>query len=587
MKLMKYVIALAVAFCVTANVSRAQGTIQYLGSGSSAIFLELGQGAATLADTTDGTGAHCYWTHGKDANVTARDDRPSIPAGVANTDEQGNIWIAWGGGTGTCAAPVAPFNVYAEMNLDSVIGQRCFFATSAGGSGCLFNFTVAALTAGNPTTTVSNACPATPCSLLGPRTSYIDTPIPANVISTLNAARFMAAATDIRPEDGKFASARMFVACGTPFTRNPYIQTSYQTYGLGFQTATPGIGVNIASFTNPGSVFHVYDFNITGNDPLSGLALGARASYSVSTVGAQPIIVVVSPNDGALNRLASANDIMFSTLGEFFFGGYGRTSDLTGDLVDPDRPVTVLLREPLSGTYNVFEYSTVNSNQFKTSQDINNCTGANVNSNPLHIASANGGIAGSFRERALGTGQVVAALKAPAQDTMGYFFWSAGNADGFTTNAKYLTVNGIDPLKNTYTDGILPGVDAGHPITDVTFKSLAAGDYAIWSAVRIVSTSPTPAGVTALIAGATASSAATADFIPVSALKIWKSHFNMFAIGVTNNNNGNTVATPNDLCPGSTGEGGGDAGAMTISIHGNNNFCTDFVSPIGINDKNQ
>jgi hypothetical protein len=235
----------------------------------------------------------------------------------------------------------------------------------------------------------------------------------------------------------------------------------------------------------------------------------------------------------------------------------------------------------------VFEYSTVNSNQFKTSQDINNCTGANVNSNPLHLASANGGIAGAFRERALGTGQVVAALKAPAQDTMGYFFWSAGNADGFTANAKYLTVNGVDPIQNAYTDGILPGVDAGHPITNVTFKNLAAGDYAIWSAVRIVSTSPTPAGVTALIAGATASSAATADFIPVSALKIWKSHFNMFAIGVTNNNNGNTVATPNDLCPSSTGEGGGDAGAMTISIHGNNNFCTDFASPIGINDKNQ
>jgi hypothetical protein len=587
MKFMKYVIVLAFVLCATANISHAQqiGTIQFLGTGSSALFIELGQAAASLGDTVDPTSAHCYWTKNDSTGaVAARDDRPGIPTGTAHTDEIGKIWIAWGSAAGgTCAAPMAPYNVYAEMSLDSVIGDRCFFMVSAGGAGCIQVLTEAGGTAG------------TVPSLLG--AAFTDTPLPADVITTLNGQRMQEAATDIRPEDAKFASARMFAACGSPFTRNPYIQTSYQTYGLGYQTTTAGVGVDIQSWTNPGTVFHVYDFNITGNDPLSGIALGTRATYAVSVVGAQPIIVVASPNDGVAGRLASKNDIMFSTLSEYMFGGYGRTSDLTGDTVN-EHPVTALLREPLSGTYNVFEYSVPNSNEFKTSVDINNCTGANVNSNPLHIGSANGGIANAFRERALGTGQVVAALKAATTDTIGYFFWSAGNAGGFTaTNGKYLTVNGVDPLLDSYGDscvttaglapGQLPNTAAG--LLCVTFKNLNLGDYAIWSALRIVSPSPVPAGVQNLIAGAQTVSATAPDFIPLSTLKVWKSHYNMFTIGVTNNNNGNTVnpATPGDLCPGSTGEGGGDAGAITISIHGNKDFCTDFATPIGINDKNQ
>ncbi len=595
MKFMKYVIALAFVLCVTANVSHAagSGTIQYLGSGSSGIFLELGQAMASLPDTKDlsVTGnPNCYWTQNDTSgNVAARDDRPGIPTGVTHTDEIGKIVIAWGSGTsGTCAAPVAPYNIYSNMNLDSVIGDRCFFMVSAAGAGCIQVLTVAANTAG-----------ASP-SLLGP--GFTDMTIPLDVINTLNGARMQEAATDIRPEDAKFASARMFVACGTPFTRNPYIQTSYQTYGLGYQTTTTGVGVDIQSWTNPGTSFHVYDFNISGNDPLSGVSLGTRATYAVTAVGAQPEVVVVSPVDGVAGRLSTASDIMVSTLSEYMFGGYGRTSDLNG-AGTPVLPVTTLLREPLSGTYNVFEYSVPNSNEFKTSQDVNNCTGsgstATVNSNPLHIGSANGGIANAFRERALGTSQVVAAIKAATTDTIGYFFWSAGNANGFTkANGKYLTVNGVDPILDSYGDscattaglvaGQLPNSVVGG-LGCVTFKNVNLGDYAIWSAVRIVSLSPVPAGVSNLVNAAQTANSTLTDFIPLANLKVWKSHYNMFAIGVTNNNNGATVnpVTPGDLCPGSAGEGGGDAGAITISVIGNKDFCTDFASPIGINDKNQ
>jgi hypothetical protein len=396
----------------------------------------------------------------------------------------------------------------------------------------------------------------------------------------------------------------MFAACGAPLTRNPYIQTSYQTYALGYY-GSYGVGREIFGYAGGYSAYPVYDFNISGNDPITGqsLATAGRYPYTVSTVGAQPIIVVVSPNDGVTGRLASANDIMFSTLAEYFFGGSGRTSDLTGDPAY-EHPVTTLIPEPLAGSYNTFEYSVPNSNEFKTSQDINNCNGTAVNSNPMHLATANGAVPGAFRERALDSGGFLTkALQAATSDTIGYFFWNAANASGFTpANGKYLTVNGVDPLLDSYgmsggvsyTPGVLPNAGAvapNPPLSAVTFKNLNLGDYAIWSPLRIVSLSPTPPGVTALINAAQTAPATAADFIPVANLKVWKSHFNIFSIGVTNNSNGMTVnpATPGDLCSltGSSPEGGGDAGAMTISIHGNKDFCTDFSSPIGINDKNQ
>jgi hypothetical protein len=609
MKLIKHVLALAFLFCVTANISHAQGTIQYLGTGSPSLFIELGQAAATLPDTMDSTGRHCYFTWGPDG-ASAYDDRESDSY---NNPFRGPVWVAWGTAAGgTCASPVAPFNVYVEMSSDSMAGNRCFFAVDYSGiGGCRFEIDAGiGTTPGNPVTSGGACIPSAPCSLLGPQPTYNDTPIPQALLNTLDTPvhHFFAAATDFRPEDAKFAIARMFTACGAPFTRNPYIQTSYQTYGLGYQgyggAGNVGEGFPIVGYVGSYGRYPVWDFNISGNDPRTGQSLAAagRANYTVSTVGAQPIVVVVSPNDGVAGRLASANDIMSSTLSEYFFGGYGRTSDLTGDTVN-EHPVTTLIPEPVSGTYSTFEYSVPNSNEFKASQDVNNCTGsgstATANLNPLDAPSANGLVPGAFRVRAieagdipghLGSSEVTGALQAATTDTIGYFFWNAANAAGFTsTKGKYLTVNGVDPLKNAYTDGVLPGADAAHPLTDVTFKNLNLGDYAIWSPLRIVSLSPVPAGVTRLIAAAQTVPATAADFIPLSSLRIWKSHYNMLGIGVSNNNNGQTVnpATPGDLCPGSTGEGGGDVGAMTISIHGNSDFCTDFATPIGINDKNQ
>jgi hypothetical protein len=309
-------------------------------------------------------------------------------------------------------------------------------------------------------------------------------------------------------------------------------------------------------------------------------------------------MISVGPISGT--GISQATDIPFSSLNEFFTGIYGRATDLQGPSVA--NPVVALIREPLSGTYNTFEFAGPNSNEFKTTQEINNCNAAGtVKQNPLNSPSANGKVAGARRLRAIGTGQVTAALINPVfcaagvADCIGYWFWSSGNAQAFTAaNQKYLTLDGVDPLFSSYSanpngPGVIPTQSNGG-LAAINFANLQAGDYRIWSAVRVVSTPAAVATVTNLINGMIALPITANDFIHVSQIKTWKSHFEYpgqptIPLG---QNNGQSISGGNDLCnlAAATPESGGDAGGMPIYKVGNNHFCVDYNVPIGINDKN-
>jgi ABC-type phosphate transport system substrate-binding protein len=575
MKFMKYLFVLTFALCTVATVTKAQGTVVFLASGSSALFNELGQAAFTSSTTA----TPCLWTYGTSSPgpyATLSDNRTS-PATV----EDGSIWVTWGLGTGTsCASPAGTYNVYAYMSLDSVLGDRCYFETpTSGGSGCVLSFNPPAGTAG-----LNKICYPQPTASC---TEYKDSTggIPAGVITALNGQHVNAAGTDIRPEDAKFASYRMFTTCGTGIWRQPFDQGLRQVYGLGYQTGTTGVGTPITSYY--GGTFHVLDFNITGNDPISGQPV---PGYTVSTVGAQPIIVAVNgPN------ISAARDVNGFTLTLFYQGVLGRTTDLIGPTTTA--PVTVLVREPLSGTYNTFEWSIPNSSQFHGSQDDNNCTGSTVYSNPMDLQSTNGAIL-SYRQRVIGTSQMVSTLQGfTSSDAIGYFFWSQSNAAAFTdSNGRYLTVNGVDPLQtpSAYVtpgvfDGIIPGADSSHPISNVTFAGLNSGDYPIWSALRIVSGNPTPAGVTNLITAVQGLDSTQHDFVTLANLKVWHSHSYLPSISVNVGANGNTLnpATPNDLCAssGALGELGNDAGGANTLKQANFDFCSDYGNIDGLINK--
>lgn len=562
MKLVKY-LALALALCAFASESKAQ-TVQFLGGGSSALFLELGQAAVGL---NGGTSA-CVWTSGSNGNILARDNRTATP-----TDEQGSIWIVWSAGSGSCAVPAGTWNIYSYMSLDSVLGDRCYFEVDSSTiPGCVQVLTVAAGTAGG-----NKLCypSASTCTSFGDTTGGI----PAPVIGALNGQHWFVAGTDIRPEDAKYATYRALAPCGQLITRQAFDLGLHYIQGLGYQTATTGVGVDIKSDFSTAS-FHVLDFNISGNDPINTTA--AVPSFTVSTVGAQPIVVSVAPAGGT--GIGAATDVPLATLMYFYDGTLGRATDLLGPTAA--NSVTTLVREPLSGTYNTFEYSAVNNNQFHESQDGANCNGNVVANNPMHNGSpAAGGTA--LRRRVIGTGQMVAQLQAAtaADNRLGYFFWSAGNASAFTaTNGKYLTVNGVDPLTNGYTDGVFPGVDASHPLTNVSFKYLNQGDYPIWSALRLVSKSPTPAGVTNLISAAQTLNTTQFDFITLANLKVWHSHYYLNAVNVNFAANGATLNSSGDLCgtAGALAENGGDVGGSNILKVNNADFCSDFGSTSGL-----
>ncbi len=153
--------------------------------------------------------------------------------------------------------------------------------------------------------------------------------------------------------------------------------------------------------------------------------------------------------------------------------------------------------------------------------------------NPMNILNAEGG----YRNRAIGTGQeisVVENLTAPLagtpqeHDSLGYSFWGTSNfAAATATNAKYLKVDGVDPIEDSYvTNGVLP-TPSNNLLGNITFSHVNDGTYPVWSLLRLVSTSPAPAAVTALANAAQNFVANTTqpDFIPVSGLTKLHSHF--------------------------------------------------------------
>jgi ABC-type phosphate transport system substrate-binding protein len=575
MKYMKYLLVLALAMFATVSHANAQASVQFLGGGSSALFVELGQAAATQA----GAGA-CIWTLGGNSNVLARDARTS-PA----TDEQGNIWVVWTAGSGTCAAPAGSYNVWSYMQLDSTIGNRCYFEVDSSGTpGCVQVMTVASATTG-----ANKLCypSATTCTSFGDTTGGIA----ANVISALNGQHFFVGGTDILPLDAKYATYRMLQPCGQALNRQAFDQILRQVAGLGYGTGTTGVGTNVQSFYSTAQ-FHVLDFNVTGNDPINTGA--AVPVHTTVTVGAQPVVVAVGPNDTTGTGLNLATDIPSYVLMNFYNGSIGRANDLLG----PTQPwaVTTLVREALSGTYNVFEWSLINNSQFHDSQDAFNCSGTGgVFSNPMDIRSlngkpANGGGQYAQRRRVIGTGEMVTQIN-NATDTdnrLGYFFWSAGNVAG-KGNVKYLTVNGVDPLQNTYSNGTLPGSGGpGDPgLSAVTFKALNAGDYPAWSALRLVTRSPFTTAVNNLVSSLQTLNTTQHDMVTLANLNVWHSHYYLPAIGSNTSANGATINTANDLCntPGALAETGGDAGGATILKVANNDFCQDFAVTTGLINK--
>ncbi|MGD0268955.1 MAG: hypothetical protein ABSB14_07815 [Candidatus Sulfotelmatobacter sp.] len=535
MKLAKYLsiaALLVVPFTAQLNAQVLQGNV----AGAASLWIEAGQGAAA--------NGNCAWTSKTKGVTYTLDSRVPSPY----NQENGNLWVSWSPGTGgSCAAPTANSAVYTYISLDAVTGTRCLFAQPQ----CTINTTASAGASG------ANLLPG-----------VTDTPLPAAVLSAFNGTSISIAATDLLPADAAFSIYSVLALCGP-------LSSGTQFVGLGYGPATSGYGTTINSFYSSGS-FHTVNFGVYGNDPITGSPI---PSYTITPVGAAPILVFVNTLDANGFGSSAVQNITRAELGLIFGGIFVRTADVLPQAFAGTGAsyagITALIREPLAGIYNTFDHSIPNNKEIYRSQESGNCptNGAyGVSTNPLNLSRTVGTTTG-YRNRVIGSTEMISEAQL-VQDSIGYAYWSSGNFNN-VSNIKYLTVDGVDPLFSTYTNGTIPQTGNGL-LPNVTLQHVADGGYPIWSEERFISYSAGATAAANLSAFAQnlvsfGAGATQPDFVTSPNLTVFHAHY---APVFTNFNATNTASNGTRVCgAGSNPEDGADSGGLVFSQQAGGDFC--------------
>ena len=448
MSRIKLLVAASFFAAMLAATPAAQAQVQVLGAGSSAMW----QATAYAAwHDLAGSGAGHYTIKGKCTSGNCgqlKDQRSSsIPL------EGGNLWVVWNS---------SQTMFWAYLSVDSVVGNRCFKAAPR----CLLQIDAQTETIPGQNL-ISTALWGSDASAL-----------PSTVYNALNGQPVNAGFTDIRPEDAKFAQCRAVTTLNT---------MNYS--GLGYGTScTQLVGTPIQSELSApnGATANPAAFNLSGTDPFTGQAIPASTTIPV---GAAPIVFIVNKTNASGLGSASVKDVTVNT------SGTGTAQQLweneaacnASTLGGGSFPVTVLLREPLSGTMNTTEFTNFRLVGSKLTSDSQE-EGVNPSvDNPLNQTCATGG---GKRVRGIGTGEIVKLGILKIQDSIGYVFFSYGNVASIAGSGgvgKYLTLNGVDPLQSTYTNGQLPTCTAPCPVgSGTSFPHLRDGTYRAWSVLRVV-----------------------------------------------------------------------------------------------------
>lgn len=509
---LKFIIASLSLFATVllASNSYASPTILFNGAGSSAQFNTWAFAASLTSPAICGTR---NWT--KTNGAVVHDSRSSqIP------DNKGNIWVVWDNDSN-------PTTICAYVSVDSGVGVRAFFAVPT----CINN-----LASSDNGSSGDNLVPAP---------FRPDVPLPNAVYTALTGAAFNAGMTDIRPEDALFATNRALA----PLTEN--------RSGLGY--GPPPIGQPILSAFSSKNAVPV-QFALSGNDPISGQPI--TFTYTTASTGASPVVVAVNKTLFGLGHLGA---LVFTNVPRFALawaqaGLLTRTRDLNylGGL--PVYPLHVLLREPISGTYNTMEFDITRSLEVGLSQEWGVTPPGD---NPLNQSYADGGT----RQRVIGTGEMITELGDIA-DSLGYAFWGFGNFAPVINTVKYVTVDGIDPIRSTYIEGELPTCSTPPCVGALGFPNVKFGTYPIWSILRIVTVSPMPSGIQSLYNAALTEAVQIPDFIPITNMDVFRSHYNQS--GVTGSN-GIIAGLP---------EAGGDMGGAIFNIAADKDYYADTGTEI-------
>jgi hypothetical protein len=179
---------------------------------------------------------------------------------------------------------------------------------------------------------------------------------------------FNMAATDIRPEDALYATTRALTTLVT---------TTYAGLGYNNPTCLAGAGTSTGSVTNTPElqgcpildsfaqkkIFNVLSFKLSGTDPFTAATV---PPYTTISMGAVPVVVFVGNYDtagfGAPTGTTpyTINNVNRNVLSQVFQGDLHCTGDFLPSVTNNvGVPIQEVQREPLSGTYNTFEFNAV------------------------------------------------------------------------------------------------------------------------------------------------------------------------------------------------------------------------------------
>jgi hypothetical protein len=586
----------AVAMIAVTIPANAQG-LKFLGVGSSAMFQTFGVAAFNSLCIPVGGAANChhYSVNGKTAGGNNFAQVVDSRGGGAIPPEAGNLWVVWNNST-------SPATVWAYLSVDTTVGNRAFFAVpraqlqvdSAVTSGNAKNLIVSTVFddgAGNPVAD--------------------DASLPANILAVIQTT-FTAAGSDIRAEDAKVATNRMLSNLDTTALN-----------GLGYNQAGASCTPNATFPTLIGCpVTGIYDtttatpvqFALKGKDPFTNLNAW---KFTQLNVGAVPEVILFNVSDaGGLGDTDGSGHPLFKNINRFTLtsvlnGSLGRAQDLDGGLAGNTTPLTVLLREPLSGTMNTMEFSIPRSNAMllnastkalssqEAGVNLGNACNLGVNCpNPLFLP----GPGGSKRVRGIGNGQVTNGVSSNTvggvkntPNSLAYAFFSYGNVSRFTGAAgtvRYVTLDGVDPFTLTgnygdytfqsvnYGPGQLPACNAPCPVANGTsFPNVRNGSYPVWSVIRMItdSTGPNKTNAQDLIKQAQALvNSRVPDFVPFvcttnpacsgePGLRVFRSHYKIAGGIAAAGHNGNSPAA----------EAGGDIGGGVFPIQADLDYFAD------------
>jgi ABC-type phosphate transport system substrate-binding protein len=216
---------------------------------------------------------------------------------------------------------------------------------------------------------------------------------------------------------------------------------------------------------------------------------------------------------GGLGNLLPTN-INDTTAAAFWAGLIGINDQLIGSSTGSPKPIHVVAREPVSGTYNTFEWQLIHTRDHRSgdfTQEYNfgptpsGCfTPPNPATfappttscaNPMNVTGSQGATYGGFRTRAIGTGEMVNAVNsANNPNSIGYAFWGLGTFGG-KANIKYMTLDGVDPIYPSYATngGNFPTCSGAFNLGTFsctgalpTFDNVKNGNYRVWSTIRAV-----------------------------------------------------------------------------------------------------